>query len=132
MNLKNATKLRSKKAVSKINLQGQLRRRPCLLGNKIGPLVQKYLKAIDKKEELWILWWQMQLKCTSKTMPISRERQHWNRKTLGSKPFPTSRFCLPHENHEEKAYSSWSSEGSRVKIVVSNRKLLKNTEFYVL
>ena len=60
VDLKNAAKLRSKKPVSKLNPQGvivnKLRGRPCLLGNKIGPLAQKYLKAIDKKEELRILW----------------------------------------------------------------------------
>ena len=30
----------------------KLRVLPCLLGNKIGPLAQKYLKVIDKKGEL--------------------------------------------------------------------------------
>ena len=61
VDLKNAAKLGSKKPVSKLNPQGQLivnklRGRHCLLGNKIGPFAQKYLKAIDKKDELRILW----------------------------------------------------------------------------
>ena len=30
----------------------KLRVLPCLLGNKIGPLAQKYLKVIEKKGEL--------------------------------------------------------------------------------
>ena len=108
-----------KKKSPKTVIVNKLRGRPCLLGNKIDPLVQKYLKATRYKR--WVVNTMVEIG-TNKTILTLRERPSWIRKILGSKPFPPPWFCSPYENHWQSEDSSRSSKRSRIEVLTSNRQ----------
>ena len=111
--------LRKKKSPKKVIVK-KLRGRPCLLGDKIDPLIQNYLKATRYKEGFVNSGGNSDCKSLTEAISMSRKRKFNNRKILGSKSFSTYGLCSWYQNHWEGTYSGQGTKGSRAEILASN------------
>ena len=97
--------LRKKKSPKKVIVK-KLRGRPCLLGDKIDPLTQNYLKATRYKEGVVNSGGNSDCKSLTEAISMSRKRKFNNRKILGSKSFST--WALFAVSKSLRRYIFWS------------------------